>query len=104
MSLGIKKGDKVIVMAGKDKGKSGKVLEAIAADKRIIVEGVNVMKKHQRRRSEAEPGGIREIPSAISASKVLLFCSACGRGVRFSVNISEDKTKVRLCKKCQKPI
>ncbi len=104
MSLGIKKGDKVTVISGKDKGKIGKVLTIIPADKRIIVEGINVMKKHLRRRSEAEPGGVREVPMAINASKVLLFCPTCGRGVRFSTEVSKDKSKVRICKKCQKPI
>ena len=104
MSLGIKKGDKVIVISGKDRGKSGKVLTVLTADKRVIVEGVNVMKKHIRRRSEAEQGGLREVPVAINVSKVLLFCSSCSRGVRFSIKVSDDKTKARICKKCQKLI
>jgi len=92
------------VMSGKDKGKSGKVLTVDLTDKRVIVEGINIMKKHIRRRSEAEQGGLREVPVAINVSKVLLFCSSCARGVRFSVKISDDKTKVRICKKCQKLI
>ncbi|MBD3263477.1 MAG: 50S ribosomal protein L24 [Candidatus Omnitrophica bacterium] len=104
MSLRIKKGDRVKVVAGKDKGKTGKVLRIMSSKNRIIIENVNVVKKHIRRRSESEQGGIREIPSSINIANVGLFCSHCNKAVRFGVKKSKDKTKVRICKKCQRPI
>ena len=104
MSLGIKKGDRVVVTAGKNKGRSGKVLKVISAKARVFVEGVNLVKKHIRRRSENEPGGIKEVPSGINLSNVSLFCGNCNKGVRFGVKVLGDKSKTRICKKCQKPI
>lgn len=104
MGLGIKKGDKVMVIAGKNKGKVGKVLRVSTNPKRVIVEGVGLVKKHLRRRSESETGGIKEVPSTIDASKVALFCGNCNKGVRFGVKISNDKSKTRICRKCQRPI
>jgi len=104
MGLEIKKGDKVVVIAGKGKGKVGKILRVSTKSKRVVVEGVNLVKKHIRRRSESETGGIKEIPATINASNVALFCSSCNKGVRFGVKISDDKSKIRICRKCQKPI
>ena len=104
MSLRIKKGDKVEIIAGRDKGKTGKVLGVLLDKRRIVVEGANLVKKHMRRRSESEPGGIKEIPASLSISSVALFCANCSRGVRFGIKISGDKSKARICKKCQKPI
>ncbi len=104
MSLRIKKGDKVEIISGKDKGKTGKVLKVLADNARVVVDGTNLVKKHIRRRSESEPGGIKEIPAALSISSVALFCSNCNRGTRFGVKISKDKSKVRICKRCQKAI
>lgn len=122
MGLSIKKGDKIIVLAGKDKGKTGKVLKAIPRKSskakikpskggfkavrrgRVIVEGVNLVKKHMRRRSESEPGGIKELPLSLDLSNVALFCGNCNKGVRFSVTVSKDKSKARICKKCKRPL
>lgn len=104
MKLRIKKGDKVIVTAGKDKGKSGKILKVVRAKNRVLVDGVNIMKKHAKRRSESDQGGLRDITLPIHASNVMLLCSSCNVGVRFSMKESGDKSKVRICKKCQKPI
>jgi len=104
MSLKIKKGDKVIVIAGKDKGKSGKVVKSFPKNLRVVVEGVNLVKKHLRRRSESEPGGIREVPRPLSISNVAILCSNCNKGVRTGIKIAKDKSKTRICKKCQKPI
>lgn len=102
--LRIRKGDKVIILSGKDRGKSGRVLKVMPSKNRVIVEGVNLVKKHMRRRSENEPGGIQEIPAPLHISKVNLFCPNCNKGVRFGIQIMKDKTKIRVCKKCQKPI
>ncbi|MCD6229109.1 MAG: 50S ribosomal protein L24 [Candidatus Omnitrophota bacterium] len=104
MSLRIKRGDKVVVLTGKDKGKTGKVLKVFPTEYRAIVEGINLVKKHMRRRREDEPYGIKEIPAPINISNLALFCPYCNRGVRFGVKVLEDKTKVRICKRCQKEI
>ncbi len=104
MGLKIKKGDKVKILAGKDKGKTGKVLKLTSNGSRVVVEGVNVLKKHIRRRSEAEQGGIREVPSPINISNVALFCGNCNKETRFGVNIAKDKSKTRICRKCQRAI
>jgi len=102
--LRIRKGDRIQVCAGKDKGKTGKILKVLCSKNRVIVEGINLVKKHMRRRSEAEPGGIKEIPSSIHISNLTLFCPHCNRGTRFGIKILEDKTKLRICKRCNKPI
>jgi len=100
MSLGIRKDDMVIVIAGRDKGKKGKVLKVLPSKNRAVVEGVNLVKKHLRRRSEEEKGGIFQIPSPIHLSNLMLFCRSCNRGVRFKTQVLKDGTKVRICKKC----
>lgn len=100
MSLGIRKNDLVLVRKGKDKGKRGRVLRVFPVQKRAIVEGVNLCKKHTRRRGEQQPSGIIEVAMPLSISNLSLWCSSCRRGVRFSVRRLEDKSKVRICKKC----
>jgi len=100
MSLRIRKDDMVIVIAGKDKGKKGKVLKVLPSKNRAVVEGVNLVKKHLRRRSEEEKGGIFQIPSPIHLSNLMLFCRSCNRGVRFKTQVLKDGTKVRICKRC----
>ena len=99
-----KKGDKVAMLAGKDKGKTGRILKVFSQKNRVIVEGINIVKKHLRRRSESEAGGVKEIPSSVHISNVILFCSNCNRGVRYSMKTLEDKSKIRLCKKCKRTI
>lgn len=100
MGLKIRKGDKVVVLAGRDRGKRGNVLECNMEKNTVLVEGVNLVTKHLKRRSEADAGGIKTIPQAMPISKVALICPACDRGVRFGVKVSDDKSKSRICKKC----
>lgn len=100
MGLGIKKGDVVIVQKGKDKGKTGKVLKVISTSHVAVVEGTNLIKKHMRRRSEQQPSGIVDIPAPIQLSNLALWCNDCKKGVRFSAKILDDKSKIRVCKKC----
>jgi len=102
--LGIKKGDTVVVRVGKDKGVKGKVLRVFRREGRAIVEGANLVKKHMRRRSEQEAGGIIEKPAPLALSNLALYCSNCRRGVRFGVKIMKDNSKVRICKRCQSPL
>ena len=101
MSLGIKRGDLVIVRKGKDRGKTGKVLKVIKFQYRAVVEGLNLTKKHMRRRGEQQPSGIIEAPSPIHISNLCLWCNNCKKGVRFSIKILDDKSKIRVCKGCQ---
>jgi len=104
MSLGIRKDDKVIILVGKDKGKISKVLKVFKEKNRVIVEGVNLAKKHTKKRSENEQGGIVEVPLPIHISKVALYCSRCNKPSRFRTKILEDKSKIRICVKCNQPI
>ena len=96
----VKTGDKVVVINGKDRGKQGKVLQVSPSEGKVIVEGVNIVKKHVRPRSAQQQGGIIDQEAAIYASKVMLYCEKCKSGVRVGHKINEDGTKVRVCKKC----
>ena len=101
--MNIKKNDKAVVLSGKDKGKEGKVLEAMPAAKKVIVEGVNVASCHVKPRKQGEEGGIirREIP--IYVSKVQLVCPKCGKATRVGHKTVDGKN-VRACKKCGETI
>ena len=99
--LHVKKGDKVEVIAGKDKKKNGKVLESYPNDGRVLVEGINKVKRHTKGTQKNPQGGIIEKEAPIQASNVLLYCSKCNRGVRHGHEVKGDK-KVRVCKKCGK--
>jgi len=96
----IKKGDLVEVISGKDKGKRGKVLRVIPKENKVIVEGVNVVKRHQRPNPRMREGGIVEREAPIYVSKVMLVCPNCGQRTRVGFKILEDGRKVRYCKKC----
>ena len=95
----IKRDDKVIVLSGKDKGKTGKVLVADPKADKVIVEGVNVATKHQKAQKKGQDGGIIKIETPIYVSKVQLVCPKCGKGTRVGHKIADGK-KVRVCKKC----
>ena len=97
--MNIKKNDTVIVLSGKDKGVKGKVLVAMPADNKVIVEGVNVATCHTKPRKQGETGGIVKRETPIRACKVALFCDKCGKGVRVGHKIDGDK-KIRVCRKC----
>jgi large subunit ribosomal protein L24 len=100
MSLSrLKKGDMVKVLAGKDKGKTGKILKAIPEKDRIVVEKVNFIKRHKRPDQKSK-GGVVEKEGALHISKVAIFCNKCNAGVRVRNKILEDGKKVRICIKC----
>ena len=101
--MNIKKNDKVVVLSGKDKGKQGKVLEAMPADKKVIVEGVNVASCHVKPRKQGEEGGIIRRETPIYASKVMLVCPKCGKPTRVGHKTVDGKN-VRTCKKCGETI
>lgn len=101
----IKKNDNVIIIAGKDRGKQGKVLRVWITEEKVLVEGVNMKKKHQKPRKQGEKGQVIDMPHPVHISNVLLYCSSCGKGVRMGAKINEkNKKKVRVCKKCGKEI
>ena len=97
--MNIRKDDKVIVLSGKDKGKTGKVLVADPKSLKVIVEGVNVATKHQKAQKKGQDGGILKIETPIYVSKVQLVCPKCGKGTRVAHKIADGK-KTRVCKKC----
>ena len=101
--MNVKKNDTVVVLSGKDKGKKGKVLEAMPASGKVIVEGVNVATCHVKPRKQGEEGGIirREIPMYVS--KVMLVCPKCGKATRVGHKTVDGKN-VRTCKKCGETI
>lgn len=96
----VKKGDKVVVIAGKDLGKIGKVLTSLPKKNRVIVEGVNMITKHQKATREMQQAGILHQEGSVNASNVMLYCDKCKQGVRVNVKVLENGKKVRTCKKC----
>ncbi len=100
--LHIKTGDTVVLLTGdaKDRKKSGKVLEVSPKEGKVIVEGINKVKKHVKPRKAGDASGIIETESAIYACKVQLVCPKCGKATRVGTKIYEDGKKDRICKKC----
>ena len=102
-NLHIKKGDTVIVLSGDDKGVKGEVSAVSPSEGKGIVKDANVIHKHVKPRRQGEAGGIVDAEGAIYASKVALYCSKCGKGVRVHTKIEGDK-KIRTCAKCGKEL
>lgn len=98
--LHVRKGDNVIVLSGKDKGKKGKVLSVFPKSGKVIVEGVAMATKHKKPRSQAEVGGIIHQESPIYACKVMHICDKCGEPTRIARKVMEDGSIARVCKKC----
>ena len=96
----VRKDDLVQVIAGKEKGKSGKVLKVLPNENRVVVEKVNFIKRHSRPTGKTRQGGIIQKEAPIHISNVLLLCSKCNRGVRMGKRILEDGKKALVCKKC----
>jgi large subunit ribosomal protein L24 len=94
----LKKGDQVQIIAGKDKGKKGRVLRIDRMTERVIVEGLNMVKKTQRPKSQNDKGGIIEIEAAVAASNIMVICKKCGP-TRIGINVDGDN-KNRVCRKC----
>ena len=95
----VKKNDKVLVLAGKDKGKTGNVLSVSTADNKVVVAGINIVTKHKKPRSQEDKGGIMKMEAGIDASNVQVICPVCGKATRVAHAIVDGK-KVRSCKKC----
>lgn len=117
-TMKIKKGDRVHVLRGKDAGKEGRVVEALPRDGKVIVENINVIKKHQRPRAiqnqastgiggTVVPGGIIDLPAPLPVANVMLVCPTCGKPTRVSTvekTISGKHVRIRVCKKCGEEI
>lgn len=99
----LRKGDKVKVVAGKDKGRTEKIEKVFPKINKVLVAGVNVYKRHLKPRGEKKPGGIVDIVKPLSVSNVALVCPECGQVTRIGYQITKGE-KIRICKKCKKPI
>jgi len=98
-----KKGDEIIVTIGKDKGRKGKIEKVLPKELKVVIPGINIVKKHKKRRDEKHPGGIIEIAKPIALGKIALVCPKCGKQTRIGYLIV-GKDKVRVCKKCEAKI
>ena len=96
----IRKNDTVLVIAGKDKGKKGKVRFAYPKDERLLVEGINFIKRHMRATRQVRQAGVIEREAPIHVSKVMLLCSRCNHPTRVGFSILQDGRKVRICRSC----
>lgn len=99
----IKKGDTVLITSGKDKGKKGKIIEAMPKDGRVVIEGLNLRKKHVKAKRSGEKGQIISLPASVNASNVKIVCLKCGKPARVGYKIEGGK-KARVCKKCGQEI
>jgi len=99
----IKINDKVKILSGKDKGKTGKVIQVFPGNERVVVEGVNQMKKHMRPRKQGEKGQVIELASPLHVSNAMLICPKCSRETRVGFKLEAGKKK-RVCKKCKEMI
>ena len=95
----VRRDDTVIVISGDDKGVVGKVVAVSPDEGKVIVQGANIVSKHQKPRRQGEAGGILKVEAAMYASKVQLYCSKCAKGVRVKHTVVDGK-KIRVCAKC----
>ena len=98
--MNIKKGDNVKIISGNDKGKQGKVIAVIPFDNRIVVEGMNLKKKHMRPRKQNQKGEIVHIPGAFQASRAMVVCSKCSKATRVQHAFDDSGKKIRTCRAC----
>lgn len=96
----IKTGDVVLVQVGKDRGKTGKVLAVFPAQRRVVVEGRNVVKRHVRPRRTGEKGQRVEAPAPMPVDRVMLMCPSCHKATRIGIRRPESGSRERICKKC----
>jgi len=99
----IRKDDIVLIISGKDKGRKGKVIEALPKEAKVIIENINLRKKHIKPRKSGEKGQIVELPGPLSVSNVKIVCPKCGKAARVGYKL-EGKKKFRICKKCNQEI
>lgn len=99
----VKKGDTVLIISGKDKGRTAKILKSLVKEKMILVEGINLKKKHVKPKKEGEKGQVILKAAAMDVSNVKFLCPKCGKATRLGYKITGDK-KFRVCKKCNSEV
>jgi len=100
----VRKGDTVVVIAGRDRGKSGKVLGVFRLDRKVTVERINIIKRHTKPTQQNRQGGILEREAPIHLSNVMLYCSTCQKPARVGIKTLTDGSRVRVCRKCTQPL
>jgi large subunit ribosomal protein L24 len=100
----IRKNDMVMVIAGRDRGKTGKVLKVLPEEGRVLIERLNIVKRHSKPRGAASPGGIVEKEAPIDISNVMFFCERCNAPVRLGVKAAADRSRTRICRRCGEAI
>jgi len=98
--MNIKKDDLVVVLAGRDKGQRGKILEVMPKSGKVVVEGINMVSRHTKARKQGDESGILKKAAALYACKVMRVCPKCDKPTRPASKIQADGTKIRVCKKC----
>jgi len=96
----LKRGDEVIITVGKDKGRKGKIEKIFPKDGTVVISGINIVKKHVKKRDEKNPGGIIEVSKPINISKIAILCFKCGKTSRVGFKL-EGEEKIRICRKCE---
>ncbi len=100
MALHLRKNDNVMIIAGKEKGSTGKILKVLSEKDRAIIERLNLVKRHTKPRGPQKPGGIVEKEASIHISNLMLMCDRCNAPIRFGHKILGDGKKVRICRRC----
>ncbi len=100
----IRKNDTVLVIAGKDRGKKGKIRRAFPKEDRVIVEGINMAKRHSKTKGQARQAGIIELEMPLNVSKVMIICNKCNKPARIGYRLLEDGKKTRFCHACSESI
>jgi len=99
-----KKGDTILVTSGKDKGKTGKIEKVLPASSKVVVAGINILKKNTKASKKNPHGGIIQINAPISASKISLICPRCNKQTRIGSKMLDNNKKLRICKKCKESV
>lgn len=96
----VKKGDTVVLLAGKDRGKQGKVVRVLPREQRLVVDGLNLVKKHRRARRASAPAGIVTLAAPLPIARVMVVCPHCHKPTRVAMRLDQDGQKSRICKHC----
>lgn len=100
----IRKNDTVMVIKGRERGKTGKVLRVIPSESRVVIERLNLVKRHSKARGPGSAGGIVEKEAAIQLANVMILCERCNKPVRIGIKFGGDEGKTRICRNCQEPL
>lgn len=100
----IRKNDSVMVITGKERGKTGKVLRVLPDEDAVIIERINIVKRHTKPRGPQQPGGIVEKEASVDASNIMIMCDKCNAPVRIGRKILADGKKIRICRRCQEAL